>query len=79
MLSRDVDDVMIAKSLLLDVLAYQGKGMGLPILIPLDKDPRRDRFLMDHLTDCGASKDYRGIGSFEWRDAVKAQCSNIFR
>ena len=29
-------------------------GIGLPVIVPLDKDPRDDRFLMDQLIDTGA-------------------------
>ena len=32
----------------------QGVGEGLPILVPLAKDPRSDRFLMDQLVDTGS-------------------------
>ena len=32
----------------------QGVGEGLPIMVPLAKDPRADRFLMDQLVDTGS-------------------------
>ena len=37
-----------------DVWVTQGVGEGLPILVPLAKDPRSDRFLMDQLVDTGS-------------------------
>ena len=37
-----------------DIWATQGVGEGLPILVPLAKDPRSDRFLMDQLVDTGS-------------------------
>ena len=37
-----------------DIWATQGVGEGLPILVPLAKDPRSDRLLMDQLVDTGS-------------------------
>ena len=37
-----------------DIWVTQGVGEGLPILVPLAKDPRGDRFLMDQLVDTGS-------------------------
>ena len=37
-----------------ELMASQSIGIGLPVLVPLDKDPRHDRFLMDQLADEGA-------------------------
>ena len=37
-----------------DVWSTQGVGIGLPILVPMAKDPRSDRFLMDQLVDTGS-------------------------
>ena len=37
-----------------DIWVTQGVGEGLPILVPLAKDPRADRFLMDQLVDTGS-------------------------
>ena len=36
-----------------DIWVTQGVGEGLPIIVPLAKDPRADRFLMDQLVDTG--------------------------
>ena len=37
-----------------DIWVTQGVGEGLPIMVPLAKDPRADRFLMDQLVDTGS-------------------------
>ena len=48
-----------------DIWITQGMGEGLPILVPLDEDPRKDRFLMDHLVDIG-SRTVEGMAGGEW-------------
>ena len=45
-----------------DIWITQGVGEGLPILVPLSKDPRGDRFLMDQLVDT-ASRTVEGMAA----------------
>ena len=68
-----------------DLIESQGGGIGLPVIVLLEEDPRSDRFLMDYLTDTG-SRAIKGMAAvngevpsgMKYRHHAKKAAAQVF-